>query len=612
MKNYAVVIGVDGDGRPGKLPKLNAARDYARRIVAWLERESYEISSFIDTDTRKVTLAPIVEAVTRIVDAANAEKLLVYFAGHGFLVGDAEFWMLSDAPRNPNEAINLTASKLLARQSGIPNITFVSDACRSLPDSFQPSQIQGGAIFPAATSASSVDTEIDTFYAARPTQAALEIKAGEAAKAYTAVYTEAFLEAFEKTPTELVRPVEVDGASLSVVPSRPLKKFLRKRVPRLIAETRKAIRQEPDAYLECGDQFFLARASVTVPPSAAVLAAGKASDAAESIGSSAISAVLPTLEAARVGRGGLLAGFNASKARAVRAAQPGLPAGALKLGRLKPSKPAQDLVRDVEKRLRLDKLPDEQFETGTGIVVRGARVREVFCYGMRAALDAPGGSGSANPARIRLHPEEKGNGTLLVRLEDGSGFVIACLRNYVGTVHMKRGRIEDIAYLPRHLGPYDRKRVALLHATAAAAAKRGDFRVRPREASAFASRIRILKKPDPTLGLHAAYAYADAGLGEMAAEVYEIMHEQDGVGLYDVALMAGALKRRKPSQFKSLDIHPFCPMLMRGWAMLGIKNGAVSDSVSEAAKYLQPGLWTKFGAAGMDILFSAAPKGRKP
>src|SRR5262249_48823353 len=111
----AIVIGVD---RPRNLPPLSAAASSAKKVDEWLNCEGFEVKLLVDSE--KPVLAPdVYAAVDDFVGRGTLQQLLIYFSGHGFLLGRAEYWLLSRAPDNPNEAINLDGSVELARDCGI-------------------------------------------------------------------------------------------------------------------------------------------------------------------------------------------------------------------------------------------------------------------------------------------------------------------------------------------------------------------------------------------------------------------------------------------------------------------------------------------------------------
>jgi hypothetical protein len=120
--------------KAGNLPVLHGAASGARTVGDWLRAEGFEVTPLID-DGHPVRAGDIFNAVKTLVSQGTLEQLIVYFSGHGFINGFAEIWMLSEAPDNPNEAVSLTESVDLARGSAIPNVVFISDACRSRPDS---------------------------------------------------------------------------------------------------------------------------------------------------------------------------------------------------------------------------------------------------------------------------------------------------------------------------------------------------------------------------------------------------------------------------------------------------------------------------------------------
>src|SRR6266699_6663626 len=140
----AVVIGVD---KAGNLPRLSAAASGARSVASWLRGEGFDVNLLID-DHGPVTANQVFNAIAAVARRGTTEQLVVYFSGHGFNSAYSEFWMLSESPDNPNEAINVGENLTLARQSGIANIAFISDACRSTTDSLGASRVRGSIIFP--------------------------------------------------------------------------------------------------------------------------------------------------------------------------------------------------------------------------------------------------------------------------------------------------------------------------------------------------------------------------------------------------------------------------------------------------------------------------------
>ena len=219
----AVVIGVD---RAGDLRPLRAAAGGARKVAAWLRREGFDPVVELVDDPGPVTVAQVFAAVRPLVDRGTVKQLVIYFAGHGFINGYSEHWMLSAAPDNPNEAVSLIESVALARQSGIPHVVFISDACRSRSESLRTERVRGSLIFPNARSAPPVPSDIDQFLATLVGDPSWEVPVDQSASAYAGVYTATFLDAYRNASADMVRPI----GDLMVVPNAKLKDYLAREV----------------------------------------------------------------------------------------------------------------------------------------------------------------------------------------------------------------------------------------------------------------------------------------------------------------------------------------------------------------------------------------------
>jgi hypothetical protein len=91
--------------QPEGLPKLHAAVSGAKMVADWLENEQHYKVARLTDDKQPVSGADIFRAVDNFVKLETVQQLVVYFAGHGSVVGFGEFWLLSEAPHNPNEAV---------------------------------------------------------------------------------------------------------------------------------------------------------------------------------------------------------------------------------------------------------------------------------------------------------------------------------------------------------------------------------------------------------------------------------------------------------------------------------------------------------------------------
>jgi hypothetical protein len=223
--------------------------------------------------------------------------------------------------------------------------------------------------------------------------------------------------------------------------------------------------------------------------------------------------------------------------------------------------------------------------------VFGARLQTAVSVNMEAQI-LRRGDGSREPAVVQINPRGKPQDGVALEFEDGSGTVIAALQRYVATVFVAGGGIVNVSYAPAQIGDELRtsrsnnRRADELQALVATSAKFGVFRIDgPPEisrsnAKQLANAIRVRKSVDPTLALYAAYAYADAGLSEQIRSLHEIVRDQLGIDLFDIAMLSGALSIGKPVEAQV----PFYPMLSQGWQFLRSRNVILSSQIAKSAE----------------------------
>ena len=158
---------------------------------------------------RPVKFSQVEKAVTAFVtNPPRYHLLLVYFSGHGYWHARADVWLLSDAPVRADEAINLTAAIDLAKHSGIPNVIFVSDACRSIPNTRGGVRVEGRGLFPNYDDIAEAST-IDWFKA---TSEALPAYEGNINGKSQSLLTAALMLAYEEPkPTMVLKVVQGRG-----------------------------------------------------------------------------------------------------------------------------------------------------------------------------------------------------------------------------------------------------------------------------------------------------------------------------------------------------------------------------------------------------------------
>jgi hypothetical protein len=140
----------------GDFTVLNDAAAGARRMHRWAVGRGIVARThailITDTPRKPVTHNRILKAITRIVDGAGVEQLILYFSGHGVNVNNTERWLLSDAPEDATAAVDLAASVDMARYLvGIQHIVIISNACRVAPGGLQIQGVRGRRSSPTVT-----------------------------------------------------------------------------------------------------------------------------------------------------------------------------------------------------------------------------------------------------------------------------------------------------------------------------------------------------------------------------------------------------------------------------------------------------------------------------
>ena len=74
----------------------------------FLQAEGFDVTCFLGTgqsDEEMVFGRQVFEVVAEAVEGLNVGQLVIFFSGHGVLSGGLEYWLLSDGPHDPSEAI---------------------------------------------------------------------------------------------------------------------------------------------------------------------------------------------------------------------------------------------------------------------------------------------------------------------------------------------------------------------------------------------------------------------------------------------------------------------------------------------------------------------------
>ncbi|MCU7852588.1 MAG: caspase family protein [Candidatus Thiodiazotropha sp. (ex Monitilora ramsayi)] len=578
MKRAAVVIGVD---KTGGLPKLNDAAKGARRFAKWARAQGVDPVKVITDQRTKVTIGKVKEAVKSIVNKGNVEQLLIYFAGHGVNIRYSEYWLLSDAPNDPDEAVNVSGSAVLAAYCGISHVILISDACRTAADGIQAQNVTGGQIFPNE-GGGGLEQPVDQFFACTLGRPAHEIKdPSVTTNEYKALYTGVLLDSLQGSPNTVVDWVD---ATTGFVRPRPLKQHLydevTEEITRLGLQTK--IIQVPDARITSDNTTWLAKLKktditprrrtrrsqprVNVPDSPVVVSQMLLDTVLDEATTSQIMDIANTRG---IGQGD--DGFSTTLASTV------VPFGPM------------------------------HHETECGFKIRGARFVSAFSEG--AWVQDPDHPADDLGANVKDGPFS----SVLLTLDTGAGVVLPAISGFLCALTVDDGELIDVAYEPsdnsQRWNEFEQRadEVRALRAVAASSTRNGVFRLDQTDALKVARQMQYAKGVDPALAVYAAYAYQDLQRKDLIREMCMFMHEDIGARFFDLALLAGEL--RETAVGSDPIIMGFMPLLAQGWAQLSAHQVRFPKRFDEITRHITNSPWTMFDVEGTALIHEAIKQG---
>lgn len=591
----AICIGID---RAEGMAPLTAAARGAEEFARWAGAQGCDVQVLTDQQGKEILLHDVFKAVRTVVEAATYAQLYIYFSGHGILIAPGtEYWLLSGAPRNPNEAVNLFRSIEDARRAGIPHVIFVSDACRSAVQGAPLNGILGGVIFPNQTTRSA-DGEVDVFYATQPGDPAYEVPAAQAAQQYRGLFTDCLLTAITAPASPLAEPLPASAPPVAIITSRSLRPYLEKQVTQAAAAIRLTLHQQPQVRVETASPKYFAVVAA-LPSRPAQPAAGPPFP---------IKRVFPVGPEQRASRGlgfprvGPVAGTGVGVAPRLRETGTG---------------PAVDQLRRYARYLPAD--------TATGFTIIGAELLAATAS-PAWTLDSPSPTqpvtqqvhylrllpAPAVPAAPPTSVLAPATNTILLEFADDIGTLLAVLSGFVGVVVVEYGRVVSVNYVPVPAAPQyweDASAAAWeeLKAIAAVTARQGNFTLPDQPADLLAIE-RYQQAPDPTMALYLAYGYAQRGRPDrVAATRHQLADAELLPLLFDLALLDG---RGQPPPMAPTHLAPLTPLLAQGWALLTPDSPLHQPWHDQLRPHLVPALWSTYTRAGLvlarTILFPTA------
>lgn len=577
MERAAVLIGVR---KTGNLPELQAVQTGIQQMAQWARLQGIDGArlKILTDESGEVRIHQITDAIEELVGLSTVEQLIVYFSGHG-VNNRGEYWLLSRAPGNANEAVNVQGSLALAGYCGIGHIVLISDACRTAAEGIQAQHVSGSDIFPNE-SGTGLEQPVDVFYACARGKPALEVKDPvEAASQFSAIYTETMAECLEGKHAVVLDYEDEDHSSTGLVRPRKLKDFLRDTVSKRLREKlRKAptINQTPDARI-VSDNTWLSR----IP------------------GLSRTDALVEP-----VSRSAGINPFTISETLVSHALTGDLHHWRDVLnvaGDLPEASPLKDAAVTL-----YTPFGPSHFETQCGLKLRGGNVSRVHCKGARAEiLDSDGGI-------VRIGDMSKPGTAVLLELRTGTGVLIPAIPDFIAELTFEDNELVNLSYEPSdntwRWSEYVTRREELrtLRASIAASVGLGVFRLSGDNALKLARRMQLAKGIDPSLALYATYAYHELQRRDLIKQMQSYLRGDLGFAFFDVSLLAGDLPGDLPGSDR---VSPPFPMLSQGWSLLSAFRAKLAGSLQTLRQHLLPSLWTMFDQDGVAILAAAINSG---
>jgi hypothetical protein len=246
------------------------------------------------------------------------------------------------------------------------------------------------------------------------------------------------------------------------------------------------------------------------------------------------------------------------------------------------------------------------FETRTGFTVIGAGLQQATAQDWDAGLPFVDEQ-DAQTFHVRLTARSNmvnSSASVLLEFDNGGGILLAILPDFIGTVVVEENRVLSVNYVPSDNSPRYASYLArapqleAMKAKAAVASRQGQFTINVEEAALLADQMRQFKSIDPTMGLYAAYSYAQGGkYKEVANVLYYLSQEHDLPVVFDVAMLAARYQEQH-----TVRIAPFAPMLSQGWSVLLPDHPMHRPMHDQLRVHLVPSLWTTYTARGVEII----------
>ncbi|KRB36652.1 caspase family protein [Microbacterium sp. Root180] len=574
MERAAVLIGVSRSGGLDHLPAVGDCIDAMEEWALAQEMTRESVIRVTDIDGGVVTAADVRKAIKTLCDRGTIGQLIVYFAGHGVYQRYSEYWLLSDAPDDPQAAINLHGTVELARMAGVSEVVFIADACRTGGSGIEMSNVTGSEVFPNAGPAGG-ESPVAIFFGAELGYAAHQVKApGAADPRYRGVFTEVMVSVLSGKEPALLERGGAGEEGFAFVRARRshtarLKRLVGKKLDELQVDA--AVFQNPVVRPE-SEESWIARfewhGGGEQSPGGMPGAGGDEDDGAYTGEVAAHDSVGEQLRSLR--------------RRELSVDEAGMPGadgvGELADGVLVVAAPngagqADGLVAPVEAVLSLE----------------GATLTEAISPD--AAVLDPGSRG----ALLKL--ERAAAGSVFAVTDDGRGVILPIVERCLTRAAFVEGELRDVAVGSRSARPSFRNEQ--LRGLLAAASRVDALELDADEVDALAAAALDEDGLDPILALLAATAFSALRRRDLVAEAAVQVQRALGVQLFDLALLTGALDGTVPGDREG--VIPAAPLLTRHWSMLGARNVSLDPDLAALESHLTASVWTQLDEQGVEI-----------
>ncbi|WP_444904770.1 caspase family protein [Microbulbifer sp. CnH-101-E] len=572
MNRTAILIGVR---QTDILPELPAVWDCVERMTKWMQSQGVNDENIrVITDKEKpVTFMEIWEAVKEFVDLHTIDQLIIYFSGHGINIHRNEFWLLSNAIVNTSEAINLEGSVDLARDSSIPHVIFISDACRTAADSSIAHGVKGGELFPNY-GPQVKEQKIDLFFATRVGMPSMEIVSK---KKYKGVYTETLVEALQGDHAHIVEMDTNIGRNL--IRPHPLNDFLEVEVPKrtfkLVGKS-----QVPNARITSTNSWLSELPLKATELNWAAPPENSSPSSDHDLTSLSQQALVNVINQQPADIKSMISQVSTHVLTEARA--------------------FDDLVATCARTFG-----PENLESKCGFKISGKRPVEALA--MNASVEILGND--LNTVNVQL--ETTGPENILLIFDDGTGVVLPAIQEFIGALTFADEGLISVNYdsmaTSSRWGEFKpgQRELQQLRSIVTAATAMGSFSQSNEAVLEKINRI-ILSNVivDPSLSIYMSYAYRDLGNREPIHMLARYLRNTLGFCLFDVAMLSRELDGHTMGD--SGQVFPFAPLLSQGWALLSACKIVSPNSLNSIREYIVPNsFWTLYNPDGVNAIHLA-------